>query len=230
MPTFAAVAEASATTDEPAPESDPAPPRDWLPCGAAVATYAFPSDCEITEEFLRELAEERPDLLFEVSARGDLVVTMAAGDRGAQIGIRSGRQIDEWSEIIGDGVTRESSGGYEFETPLGLAKRQPDVSWISSARYEALAPEERRRDYWPTVPEFVIEVLSPTDRLSQQQEKMAEWLSGGVSVGWLIDPFEQEVHIYRPGADPQMRRRPAALEVGPELPGLTISFNRIWAD
>ena len=230
MPTAGAVAE-PAVAAEPAQDSALASPsRDWLPCDAAVATYTFSPDCEITEEFLRELAEERPDLLFEVSARGDLVVTMEAGDRGAQIGIRSGRQIDEWSEIIGDGVTRESSGGYEFETPLGVAKRQPDVSWISSARYEALAPEERRRDYWPTVPEFVIEILSPTDRLTQQQEKMAEWLSGGVSVGWLIDPFEQEVHIYRPGAAPQLHRRPAELEVGPELPGLTISFNRIWAD
>ena len=229
MPTSGAVAEAPTAAPEPVPEPAPSQ-RDWLPCGAAVATYTFPSDCEITEEMLRELAEERPDLLFEVSARGDLVVTMAAGDRGAQIGIRSGRQIDEWSELVDDGVTRESSGGYEFETPLGVAKRQPDVSWISSARYEALAPEERRRDYWPTVPEFVIEILSPSDRLSQQQEKMDEWLSGGVSVGWLIDPFEQEVYVYRPGAEPRLHRRPSELEVGPELPGLAISFNRIWTD
>ena len=230
MPIAGAVAERPVAESQSAPAEPVSLQRDWLPCGAAAATYAFPPDCEISEEFLRELAEERPDLLFEVSARGDLVVTMAAGDRGSEIGGECVRIIGNWTVEPGDGVTRESSGGYEFETPLGLAKRQPDVSWISSARYEALAPEERRRDYWPTVPEFVIEVLSPTDRLSQQQEKMAEWLAGGVSIGWLIDPFEQEVHIYRPGAAPQLRRRPDALEVGPELPGLTVSFNRIWAD
>ena len=59
---------------------------------------------------------------------------------------------------------------------------------------------------------------------------MAEWMQGGVSVGWLVDPFEEEVHIYRPNADIELHQRPAQLEVGPELPGLTISFARIWAD
>ena len=234
MTTAEAVAQRPQTA-APQPAADPAKPaeerpRDWLPCGASVATYTFSEDCEITDDFLRELGEERPELLFEVSARGDLVVTMAAGDRGAQIGTRSGRQIDEWSEVIDDGVTRDSSGGFEFETPLGIAKRQPDVSWISSERYDALTPDERRRDYWPTVPEFVIEVVSPSDRLSQQHEKMAEWMQGGVSVGWLVDPFEEEVHIYRPDAQTELHQRPAELEVGPELPGLTISFARIWAD
>lgn len=204
--------------------------RDWLPCGASVATYTFSGDCELTDEFLRELGEERPELLFEVSARGDLVVTMAAGDRGSEIGSEFGRIVGNWTVEPGDGVTRESSGGYEFETPLGIAKRQPDVSWISRQRYEALSPDERRRDYWPTVPEFIIEVVSPTDRLSQQHEKMAEWMQGGVSVGWLVDPFEKEVHIYRPGAEVELHKRPANLEVGPEIPGLTISFARIWAD
>ena len=223
-----------ATAPQPAvdPASKPAEerPRDWLPCGASVATYTFSEDCEITDDFLRELGEERPELLFEVSVRGDLVVTMAAGDRGSEIGSEFGRIVGNWTVEPGYGVTRESSGGYQFETPLGIAKRQPDVSWISSERYDALTPDERRRDYWPTVPEFVIEVVSPSDRLSQQREKMAEWMQGGVSVGWLVDPFEEEVHIYRPDAQTELHQRPAELEVGPELPGLTISFARIWAD
>ncbi len=225
MTTAEAVAERPPAAPQPAEECL----RDWLPCGASVATYTFSEDCEITDEFLRKLGEERPELLFEVSARGDLVVTMAAGDRGSEIGSEFGRIVGNWTVEPGYGVTRESSGGYQFETPLGIAKRQPDVSWISSERYDALTPEERRRDYWPTVPEFVIEVVSPSDRLSQQHEKMAEWMQGGISVGWLVDPFEEEVHIYRPDADIELHQRPAQLEVGPELPGLTISFARIWA-
>ena len=230
MTTAEAVAERPPAAPQPAAEPVEERPRDWLPCGASVATYTFSEDCEITDEFLRKLGEERPELLFEVSARGDLVVTMAAGDRGSEIGSEFGRIVGNWTVEPGYGVTRESSGGYQFETPLGIAKRQPDVSWISSERYDALTPEERRRDYWPTVPEFIIEVVSPSDRLSQQHEKMAEWMQGGVSVGWLVDPFEEEVHIYRPDADIELHQRPANLEVGPELPGLAISFARIWAD
>ena len=233
MTTAEAVAERPPAAPQPAAEpasTTEEHPRDWLPCGASVATYTFSEDCEITDDFLRKLGEERPELLFEVSARGNLVVTMAAGDRGSEIGSEFGRIVGNWTVEPGYGVTRESSGGYQFETPLGIAKRQPDVSWISSERYDALTPEERRRDYWPTVPEFVIEVVSPSDRLSQQHEKMAEWMQGGVSVGWLVDPFEEEVHIYRPDAEIELHQRPAQLEVGPELPGLAISFARIWTD
>ena len=233
MTTAEAVAERPPAAPQPAVEPASTAderPRDWLPCGASVAAYTFSEDCEITDDFLRKLGDQRPELLFEVSARGDLVVTMAAGDRGSEIGSEFGRIVGNWTVEPGYGVTRESSGGYQFETPLGIAKRQPDVSWISSERYDALTPDERRRDYWPTIPEFVIEVVSPSDRLSQQHEKMAEWMQGGVSVGWLVDPFEEEVHIYRPDAETELHQRPASLEVGPELPGLTISFTRIWAD
>lgn len=204
--------------------------RDWLPHGAGWGRFALADDFEITDEFLREIGEARPELLFEAMPPGDLVVSRRSGGRSSQICAECARLIGNWIVEPGRGVVRESSGGYAILTAAGLWKRQPDVSWISEEKYRALTADQIRPDFWPVVPDFVIEVQSPSDRSSRQQEKMAEWSGLGVAVGWLIDPFAEEVRVYRGGTETERHARPGALEAGPELAGLTIDFARIWED
>ena len=225
MTTLAVEAERPALAVEP-----DAAWQDWLPCGAAYAEFDFPDGFELTDEFLREIGEARPELLFEVAPQGKLVVTMGAGGRSSHICAECVRLIGNWIVELGSGLVRESSGGYAILTAAGLWKRQPDVSWISEEKYRALTADQIRPDFWPVVPDFVIEVQSPSDRSSRQQEKMAEWSGLGVAVGWLIDPFAEEVRVYRGGVETERHARPGALEVGPELAGLTIDFARIWED
>lgn len=219
---------ALAEAEQPAVNSGPAW-RDWLPCGASWGRFAFADDFEITDEFLREIGEARPELLFEVMPPGDLVVSRRAGGRSSQICVQCARYLCEWADLTG-GVVRDSSGGYAIETAEGMWKRQPDVSWVSEERYRSLTREGFLADFWPVVPDFVIEVQSPSDRSSKQREKMLEWSRLGVAVGWLIDPFAEEVRVYRGGAETERHARPAELEAGAELPGLTIGFARIWED
>ena len=69
-----------------------------------------------------------------------------------------------------------------FVLPRG-ARLAPDASWTSRNRF-------RQR---PLCPQFVIELLSPTDRLKKADAKMQEWLANGVELGWLIDPRGQSV-------------------------------------
>lgn len=187
-----------------------------------------PSDgFEITDELLRDLHDEHPGLLFEVSPKGELVITMPAGGGSSEIGGDCYVQTWTWDYAGPRGVTRESSGGYE---PIPSVKYAPDVSWISRERADSLGPRDQRPDYWPIAPEFVIEVQSPSDRRSQQEEKMEHWIELGVSVGLLVDPFDKQVLVYRPGSAVEAHRRPAELEVGPEVPGLILDFTRIWSD
>ena len=215
--------------ERPAVNSGPAW-RDWLPCGAAWGRFTLADDFESTDEFLREIGEARPELLFEVMPPGDLVVSRRSGGRSSQICAECARLIGNWIVELGRGVVRESSGGYAILTAAGLWKRQPDVSWISEEKYRALRADQIRPDFWPVVPDFAIEVQSPSDRSSKQREKMLEWSGLGVAVGWLIDPFAEEVRVYRGGVETEVHARPAALEAGPELAGLTIDFARIWED
>ncbi len=198
-----------------------------LPPCIGVARIEPTDGFEITDELLRDLHDEHPGLLFEVSPKGELVITMPAGGGSSEIGGDCYVQTWTWDHTGPRGVTRESSGGYE---PIPGVKYAPDVSWISRERADSLGPRDQRPDYWPVAPEFVIEVQSPSDRRSQQEEKMEHWIELGVSVGLLVDPFDKQVLVYRPGNAPETHQRPDELEVGPELPSLTLDFSRIWAD
>jgi Uma2 family endonuclease len=83
-----------------------------------------------------------------------------------------------------------------FKLPSG-AFRSPDAAWISLERWNELTP--RQQDSFPPIcPDFVVELRSPSDTICQLQEKMREYLANGIRLGWLIDPQDQRVEIYRP--------------------------------
>ena len=73
----------------------------------------------------------------------------------------------------------DSSTG--FKLPNG-ANRSPDVAWIKKERWEALPPEAREK-FPPIAPDFVLELMSPSDDLEIAQAKMQEYLDNGSTVG-----------------------------------------------
>ena len=106
--------------------------------------------------------------------------------------------------------------------------RQPDAAWISDERLAALLPRGQRPAFPRIVPDFVIEVRSSSDRLSQQQRKMEEWISYGARLGWLVDPEQSRIYVYRPDAEPEILERPDTISGEPELPGLEVDCADIW--
>jgi Uma2 family endonuclease len=74
----------------------------------------------------------------------------------------------------------------------------------------------------------VIELRSTSDRLARLQGKMQEYLDNGAMLGWLIDPIETRVHIYRPGITVQVLDKPASISGDPELPGFVLDLATIW--
>ena len=105
----------------------------------------------------------------------------------------------------------------------------PDVGWISDERLPA-APPRNPEGVWLVTPDFVVEIVSHTDRLEDQQNKMQNvWLANGVRLGWLIDPYEAKVHIYRSNTKPEALERPSKLGDKEVLPGLSVELDRIWA-
>ena len=205
-----------------------APALDALDLRAPVrvARINLPGEVAISDRLMLDLHEAHPGLLFEVAPRRELLITCRIGGGSSEIAGDLMAQTWLWSGDPPIGVTRDSSGGYE---PIPGVRFEPDCSWASNDRAKMLPPRDDRPLYWPIAPEFVIEVQSPSDRRSQQEEKLEHWIELGVSVGLLVDPFQQQVLIYRPGAGPEIRSRPDSLEIGPELPGLVLDFTRIWA-
>lgn len=126
--------------------------------------------------------------------------------------------------IDGTGVGFDAST--MFALPNG-ARRSPDLAWLKLSRWNALTDKERR-GFAPLCPDFVIELRSHTDSLSMLQEKMEEYIANGAHLGWLIDPFEKKVYIYRPDTQVECLDNPETVSGDPFLKSFTLSLEEIW--
>ncbi len=96
--------------------------------------------------------------------------------------------------------------------------RAPDVSFVSAAR----APQGEARDHFPRLaPDLAVEILSPSDRMTDALTKIAMYLEAGVRLVWLVDPLEQTVTVFRPDAVPETLDATMAIDGGDVLPGFT---------
>jgi Uma2 family endonuclease len=178
----------------------------------------------VTDEQFGLLCQENPDLQLELTAQKELLIMPPMGFKTGRRNSRIGRHIDLWAETDGTGVVCDSST--LFTLPNG-AKRSPDVSWIKKESLETLSDEEQE-GVLPRCPDFVVELRSPTDRLSDLQEKMQEYIANGARLGWLIDPFEERVYVYRPGQPIEILDNPATLNGDPVLPGFVLPVREVW--
>ena len=99
--------------------------------------------------------------------------------------------------------------------------------WIQIDRWNALTPREREK-FPPIAPDFVLELMSPSDSLSETQAKMCEYASAKVRLGWLIDRKNRRVEIYRLGQDVEILDSPATLSGEDVLPGFALDMRFVW--
>jgi Uma2 family endonuclease len=180
---------------------------------------------KITDEVLEQLCRENPEAKLETNAQGQLIVMSPTGSQSGQ---RNGKlffQVELWNSQKRLGVTFDSSTGFKLANG---AVRSPDVSWIALARWDALT-DRQKRGFAPIDPDFVIELMSPTDELLELQQKMSEYMACGVRLGWLINPDEKQVEIYRQGQNKQLLSSPISLSGEDFLPGLTVDLAEIFA-
>jgi len=186
-------------------------------------TLSLKTLLDLTDEAFYELCRANPDVKFERTATGELVVMSPtggeSGHRNADIII----DLGIWNRQAQLGIAFDSSTG--FKLPNG-AERSPDASWVRGDRWDALTPEQRRK-FPPLAPDFVVELRSASDDLEPLQQKMQEYIANGVRLGWLINPQEQQVEIYRPGQSIEVLQSPQTLSGEDVLPGFTLDLSRI---
>lgn len=162
-------------------------------------------------------------LRIERSAKGEIIVMSPAG---GYAGFQSGQgfgQLNNWALKDGTGVAFDSSAG--FLLPNG-AMRSPDAAWVRLARLKELSRREKEQ-FIPLCPDFVIEVASPSDQLSDLREKMHEYLECGLPLGWLILPVSTQVEIYTPSGV-ELLTSPQTVSADPSLPGFSLELGSIW--
>jgi Uma2 family endonuclease len=179
---------------------------------------------ELTDDQLFELCQINQELWIERTAEGDLVIMPPEGWETGSRGITLGTLLTQWAWQDGTGVTSGSSAG--FILPNG-AMRAPDAAWVLRSRLAALTADQKQK-FLPLCPDFVVEIRSPSDRLSMAQEKMQEYLDNGARLGWLIDPHGRVVYVYRPNQPVERLENPATLSGDPVLPGFVLDLQKIW--
>ncbi len=181
-------------------------------------------DTKLTEEQFVRLCQENPDFQLELTAQGELVIMPPTGSETGRRNNRLAYRITAWADSDGSGVVFDSST--LFTLPNG-AKRSPDVSWVRRERWEALS-REQREGFAPLCPDFVVELRSPTDRLKDLQEKLHEYIANGARLGWLIDPLEKRVYVYRPDQPVEVLDDPPVVSGEPVLPGFVLPVRELW--
>ncbi|WP_017317745.1 Uma2 family endonuclease [Mastigocladopsis repens] len=179
---------------------------------------------ELTDEQFFQLCQANRDLRFERTATGELIIMPPTGGETSNRNGRLNQQLFNWADADGTGIAFDSSGG--FKLPNG-ADRSPDASWVKLERWNALTQEQQTR-FLPLCPDFVIELLSPSDTLKVAQEKMREYRDNGARLGWLINRKSRQVEIYQIGQEVDVLESPVSLSGEDVLPGFVLNLEAIW--
>jgi Uma2 family endonuclease len=172
-----------------------------------------------------EFCQLNPDWRIERTSQGDLVIIPPAGGTTGARNFTLIGLFSRWVEADGSGLGFDSSTG--FTLPNG-AKRSPDLAWVKRSRWEALS-EEEREEFPPLCPDFVVELRSRSDDLATLKEKLQEYITNGAQLGWLIDPQESRVYVFRPHAQVLCLESPKTVSGDPVLPGFICDVQRLWS-
>jgi len=179
---------------------------------------------KINDDEFESFCRHNPDIELELTKEGELVIMPPTG---GETGIRNFSLIFEfgkWLEKNSKGVAFDSST--VFKLPNG-AKRSPDLAWAKSEKWNALSADEKKK-FPPICPDFVVELRSPSDSLTNLKNKMTEYMENGASLGWLIDPSEKKVHVYLPNAETKILDNPKQVSGEPLLKGFVLNIRKLW--
>lgn len=191
----------------------------WMELDLSGVTQTF-SD----EEFL-DFCSRHPDARIERDSDGEIIIMAPAFTETGGKNSSLSALVWLWAREDGTGRAFESSTGF---TLPNRALRSPDASWVSDRRWNELSDEEKA-GFSRISPDFVVELRSTTDRLTKLQAKMSEYIANGSSLGWLLDPIERRVYVYRPDAEVEILEDPAEISGESVLPGFTLDLKEIWS-
>ena len=181
---------------------------------------------EMTEEQFLAFCEQNETARFERTAEGDLEVLPLVDMYSSSRNLDIAAQLRYWARRDGSGIAFGPSAG--FTLPNG-AVRAPDASWIPKSRLAELTTEDKR-GFGHICPDFVVELRSRSDRLNVLRAKMDEYMENGARLGWLLDPLDRRVYVYRPDSEVETLEKPETVSADPELAGFTLELEDIWGE
>jgi Uma2 family endonuclease len=192
------------------------------------SNYPIPPDLigltGVTPERFEQLCHEYSELRLELTSTGELIVMPPVGLATSRRNADLTYQLVGWARNDGNGVCFGSCT--VFALPNN-ACRSPDASWAKREKWEHLT-KQQKEGFAPFCPDFVAELRPPSDSLKQLCDKMVEYIGNGASLGWLIDPFERRVYVYRPDQELVILENPEVVCGDPLLPGFKLKAAELW--
>ncbi|MBW4661091.1 MAG: Uma2 family endonuclease [Drouetiella hepatica Uher 2000/2452] len=179
----------------------------------------------ITAEKFQEICQANPNLRLELTANGEVIAMSPTYFWTGKQNSGLTAQLWNWNDRTELGIVFDSSAG--FTLPNG-AVRSPDAAWIVKERWNNLTEEQQRYAFSSIAPDFVVELRSSSDDLAILQVKMQEYLDNGVQLGWLIDPQQRRVEIYRMDQPAEILELPVTLSGENLLPGFELQLSKVW--
>ena len=216
------------TVATPQPDVTPNPPGTDIPAPFSLDISSIlallPNDAALDEWFLRFTADnEDLGYQFEIDGHGRLRAMASEGRTGAQRQFNLQYDLQSWSDT---GLGGEVVTGNELVLMPWPGRRAADAGWLSPEQLAQMLPVGQDPHGLSVAPHFVAKIVSLSNSLEDQQAKMQEWIDYGVALGWLINPFLRQVHVYRPGTTPEIVEGPEAVSGEPELPGFVFEVGR----
>ena len=171
------------------------------------------------EEFAAISRPGRFDLI-----RGELLEMAPAGGEHGEVAAEIGR-------VIGNFVVEHQLGRfYAAETGFIISESDstvlaPDVAFVEASR---VPPREERRGFVPVAPDLVVEVVSPSDRVTEVNDKVTTYLEARVRLVWVVEPVRQRVTVYTPDRHAKLLIEGDVLDGGSVLPGFRLPLAEIF--
>jgi Uma2 family endonuclease len=190
-----------------------------------LVTINIPEEYPMTDDELFAFCAANKELRIERDEFGQLIIMSPSG------GI-TGNLNFKLTSIFGQWVEMNPELGYGFDSATGFrladkSMRSPDVSWVRKGKWDSL-PIDDKEKFAPVCPNFVIELRSKTDTLSQLKNKMEAWIKNGCELGWLIDPLQKKVYVYHSnGGVSELNGFERILSDETILPGFKFDLNKL---
>ena len=177
----------------------------------------------LSDEEFERMSQQSDGASLERSKEGAIIVNAPAGGMTSDGNREIISQLSNWWKQHRRGRAFDSNCGFFLPDGSSLS---PDAAYVTPEQLKDLTRDDLAR-FLRLAPAFVVELLSQSDRLAEAAKKMEAWIANGVELGWLIDPYTKEVHIYGPGAERRVETGSHAAGSGP-VEGFVLDLDEVW--
>lgn len=178
----------------------------------------------MSEEEFYQFCQRNAESKFERRADGTIEYLSMTGGSTGQRNTKIIMRLGLWAEQANAGPVFDSSTG--FRLPNG-AVRSPDAAWVRAEAWRALSAGQQEK-FPPLCPDFVVELLSPSDTMTELVVKMQEYMANGCRLAWLIDPQKETARAFRAdGSVSVVKSFDETLDGEDVLPGFTLPLSAL---